>query len=41
MAEELLKSCDFDFEGYSGWIGDKGYVGREMITPHKKPPTAD
>ena len=23
----------------SGWIGDKGYVGRRMITPHKKPPT--
>ena len=23
----------------SGWIGDKGYVGRGMITPHKKPPT--
>ena len=22
----------------SGWIGDKGYVGRGMITPHKKPP---
>ena len=21
----------------SGWIGDKGYVGRGMITPHKKP----
>ena len=23
----------------SGWIGEKGYVGRGMITPHKKPPT--
>ena len=23
----------------SGWIGDKGYVGRGIITPHKKPPT--
>ena len=22
----------------SGWIGEKGYVGRGMITPHKKPP---
>ena len=22
----------------SGWIGDKGYIGRGMITPHKKPP---
>jgi len=22
----------------SGWIADKGYVGRGMITPHKKPP---
>ena len=22
----------------SGWIGDKGYVGRGMIMPHKKPP---
>ena len=21
----------------SGWIGDKGYVGRGMITSHKKP----
>ena len=25
----------------SGWIGDKGYVGRGMITPHKKPPMAN
>ena len=25
----------------SGWIGDKGHVGRGMITPHKKPPTAN
>ena len=25
----------------SGWIADKGYVGRGMITPHKKPPTAN
>ena len=25
----------------SGWIGDKGYIGRGMITPHKKPPTAN
>ena len=25
--------------GPSGWIADKGYVGRGMITPHKKPPT--
>ena len=24
----------------SGWIADKGYIGRGMITPHKKPPTA-
>jgi len=22
----------------SGWIADKGYAGRGMITPHKKPP---
>ena len=22
----------------SGWIADKGYVGKGMITPHKKPP---
>ena len=22
----------------SGWIADKGYVGRGMIAPHKKPP---
>ena len=22
----------------SGWIADKGYIGRGMITPHKKPP---
>ena len=21
----------------SGWIADKGYIGRGMITPHKKP----
>ena len=25
----------------SGWIADKGYIGRGMITPHKKPPTAN
>ena len=24
----------------SGWIADKGYIGRGMITPHKNPPTA-
>ena len=25
----------------SGWIGDKGYVGRGMITPHKNPPNGE
>ena len=25
----------------SGWIADKGYVGNGIITPHKKPPTAN
>ena len=25
----------------SGWGGDKGYVGRGMITPHKKPPNGE
>ena len=25
----------------SGWIGDKGYVGRGMIMPHKKPPNGE
>ena len=25
----------------SGWIADKGYVGKEMITPHKKPPNGE
>ena len=25
----------------SGWIADKGYIGKGMITPHKKPPTAN
>ena len=25
----------------SGWIGDKGYIGRGMITPHKKPPNGE
>ena len=25
----------------SGWIADKGYVGRGMITPHKKPPNGE
>ena len=25
----------------SGWIADKGYVGKGIITPHKKPPTAN
>ena len=24
-----------------GWIADKGYVGRGMITPHKKPPNGE
>ena len=33
-ASGLLEGID-----HSGWIGDKGYVGRRMITPHKKPPT--
>ena len=31
----LLEGIDI-----SGWIADKGYIGRGMITPHKKPPTA-
>ena len=25
----------------SGWIADKGYIGKGMITPRKKPPTAN
>ena len=25
----------------SGWIADKGYVVRGMITPHKKPPNGE
>ena len=25
----------------SGWIGDKGYVGRGMITPHKRLPNGE
>ena len=25
----------------SGWIADKGYIGRGMITPHKKPPNGE
>ena len=25
----------------SGWIADKGYVGRGMITPYKKPPNGE
>ena len=25
----------------SRWIADKGYVGRGMITPHKKPPNGE
>jgi hypothetical protein len=25
----------------SGWIADKGYVGRGMITSHKKPPNGE
>ena len=35
-ASGLLEGID-----HSGWIADKGYVGRGMITPHKKPPTAN
>ena len=34
-ASGLLEGIDT-----SGWIADKGYIGRGMITPHKKPPTA-
>ena len=26
---------------FSGWIADKGYIGRGMITPHKKPPNGE
>ena len=25
----------------SGWIADKGYIGRGMIAPHKKPPNGE
>ena len=25
----------------SGWIADKGYVGKGMITPYKKPPNGE
>jgi len=25
----------------SAWIADKGYIGKGMITPHKKPPNGD
>ena len=25
----------------SGWIADKGYIGRGIITPHKKPPNGE
>ena len=25
----------------SVWIADKGYIGRGMITPHKKPPNGE
>ena len=25
----------------SGWIADKGHIGRGMITPHKKPPNGE
>jgi len=25
----------------SGWIADRGYIGRGMITPHKKPPNGE
>ena len=25
----------------SGWIADKGYIGKGMITPHKKPPNGE
>ena len=32
----LLEGID-----HSGWIGDKGYIGRGMITPHKKPPNGE
>ena len=35
-ASGLLEGID-----HSGWIGDKGYVGRGMITPHKKPPNGE
>ena len=35
-ASGLLKGID-----PSRWIADKGYVGRGMITPHKKPPNGE
>ena len=25
----------------SGWTADKGYIGKGMITPHKKPPNGE
>jgi len=31
----------FDGIDPSGWIADKGYIGRGMITPHKKPPNGE
>ena len=33
---ELLEGID-----PSGWIADKDYIGRGIITPHKKPPTTN
>ena len=33
-----MQSCLMSAIDPSGWIADKGYVGRGMTTPHKKPP---
>ena len=35
-ASGLLEGIDT-----SGWIADKGYIGRGMITPHKKSPNGE
>ena len=36
-----MQSCLMSAIDPSGWIADKGYVGRGMITPHKKPPNGE
>ena len=36
-----MQSCLMSAIDPSGWIADKGYVGRGMITPTRSPPNGE